>query len=149
MNEQRISVDLRQIEVVLSTGERLVGETFLQLHGLCQSGPQRLSEVLNGEDNFLPLRAGGTVKLLNLDQVMSVYADASDEFDPLLELGEEHLVRVTPAVGEPLDARIFVNLPNGHNRVKDYLNQSRRFLLFLSGAQVVFLARKRILLVED
>ncbi|WP_020675419.1 hypothetical protein [Geopsychrobacter electrodiphilus] len=149
MNEQRISVDVRQIEVVLSNGERLMGETFLQLHGMLQSGPQRLSEALNGDDNFLPLRVAEKIKLINLDQVMAVYTAAAEEYDPLLELGEEHRVRVTPAVGGPLDAKIFVNLPNGNNRAKDFLNQPRRFLLFLWGEQVAYLARKRILLVED
>jgi hypothetical protein len=58
-------------------------------------------------------------------------------------------VRVTTAVEDPIRARIFVNLPHGHNRAKDFLNQKKRFLLFLLGEQVVYLARKRILLVED
>ncbi len=149
MNDPRINVDSRQSEVVLSNGERLVGQIFLQLYGLHLTSPQRIAEALNGAENFLPVRIGEKVKLINLDQVMAVYALAADEFDPLLALGEEHRVRVTPGVGEPLEARIFVNLPNGHHRVKDYLNQPARFLLFLVGEQVVYMARRWILLVED
>jgi hypothetical protein len=149
MNDQRVNVDSRHIEILLSTGERLDGEIFLQLYGQHLAGPQRIDEALNGSESFLPLRRAGKVQLVNLDQVMAVYAAAAEEFDPLLTLGDEHRVRVTPGAGDPFEARIFVNLPHGHNRVKDYLNQPARFLSFLVGDQVVYLARQRILVVED
>ncbi|MCF6179119.1 MAG: hypothetical protein L3J63_06990 [Geopsychrobacter sp.] len=149
MNEQRIKVDSRNIEIVLASGERLQAEIFLQLHGLHLTGPQRVGEVLNGEESFLPIRIDQGVRLVNLDQVIAVYVAASDEFDPLLELGAEHEVYVTSMVGDSLKARIFVNLPHGRNRAKDFLNQPKRFLLFLQEKTVVYLAKKSILLVED
>lgn len=149
MDEQRISVDTRVVRIELSNGQQLEGEMFLQLHGLHQSGPQRVGEVLGSEDAFLPLRVAGQVKLINLDQVVAVAVAAELEFDPLLELGERHEVQVTAAGGEPLEAEIFVNLPNGRNRSKDFLDQKKRFLLFRCGDEVVYLARRHILLVED
>ena len=149
MEDQRISVETRRIELVLANGSRVAGETFLQLHGTHLTGPQRVGEVLNAADNFLPVRNGGRVELINLQQVVAVYVSAEEEFDPLLELGEEHQVRVTSTAGEPLEARIFVNLPGGKNRVKDFLNQRDRFLQFLRNERVVYLARDFILSVRD
>ncbi len=149
MNDQRISVETRKVELTLSNGSQLSGETFLQLHGEHLLGLQKVGEILNGEDNFLPLRYEGKVELINLEQVVSVAVSAEEEFDPLLTLGEEHQLWVEPTIGEPLDVHIFVNLPGGCNRVKDFLNQQCRFLLFLHEKQIVYLARNRILRVQD
>ncbi|MDX2479126.1 MAG: hypothetical protein QNK24_02175 [Desulfuromusa sp.] len=149
MDEQRISVETRRVELTLSNGLQLTGETFLQLHGKHLTGVQRVGEILNGEDNFLPLRYGGKVQLINLEQVVSISVAAEEEFDPLLALGEEHQLWVEPTVGEALNVRIFVNLPGGRNRVKDFLNQKRRFLLLLQEDQIIYLAQNKILRVQD
>ncbi len=149
MDNQRISVETRQVKLTLSSGSQLTGETFLQLHGEHLSGLQKVGEILNGEDNFLPLRYEGKVELINLEQVVSIAVAAEEEFDPLLALGEEHQIWIEPTVGEAINVRIFVNLPGGRNRVKDFLNQKIRFLLLLQKDQIIYLARNRILRVQD
>lgn len=149
MEDQRITVETRRIELVLTNGDLITGETFLQLHGAHLTGPQRIGEVLNGEEDFLPVRTTKGIELINLEQVVSVSTASKEEFDPLLSLGEEHQIRVDSTVGKTLDAQIFVNLPGGKNRVKDFLNQNKRFLLFIHNEQVIYLARKRILCVRD
>lgn len=149
MSEQRISVDTCPIDLVLVNGSRISGETFLHLQGAFLDGPQRVGELLNGDDCFLPVRNQGRVELVNLEQVVSVCLAAEKELDPLVVLGTEYLVRVEPLVGEVVDARIFVNLPGGSTRVKDFLNQKKRFLLFLDGDKVIYLARRRIVRVAD
>ncbi len=149
MEDHHISVEARTVELVLTNGARLSGEMFLQLHGLHQAGTQRVGEVLNGENNFLPVRTAEGLKLVNLTQIVALSVSAETEFDPILAIGEEHRVRVTTSVGETLDARIHVNLPSGNNRVKDFLDQQKRFLLFIIEENVVYIARRKILLVED
>ncbi len=74
---------------------------------------------------------------------------AAEELDPLLELGEEHLIQVEATHGEAIQAKILVNLPGGRTRVKDFLNQEDRFLHFLYQDQILYIARKRILRVKD
>ena len=149
MNDQKISVATRKVELTLSNGSQLAGETFLQLHGEHLTGLQKIGEILNGEDNFLPLRYEGKVELINLEQVVSVSVAAEEEFDPLLALGEEHQLWIEPTVGQALDVHIFVNLPGGRNRVKDFLNQQTRFLLFLHEDRIIYLSRNKILRVRD
>lgn len=149
MDDQRIVVETCQIELIMVNGLRISGETFLQLQGVYLTGPQRVGEILDDDELFLPVRSSGQVQLVNLDQVVSVSLSAEFEFDPLLALGEEHRVRVEPVVGDIVDAKIFVNLPGNKSRVKDFLNQKKRFLLFLDDDRVIYIARKRILRVTD
>ena len=149
MDDQKISVATRKVELTLSNGSQLIGETFLQLHGEHLTGLQKIGEILNGEDNFLPLRYEGKVELINLEQVVSVSVAAEKEFDPLLALGEEHQLWIEPTVGQALDVHIFINLPGGRNRVKDFLNQQTRFLLFLHEDRIIYLSRNKILRVRD
>lgn len=149
MEDQRISVEARSVELTLTDGSKLAGEMYLQLHGLHQSGTQRVGEVLNGENNFLPVRTAEGLKLVNLAQVVTVSVSAEIEFDSILSLGKKHSVVVTVSTGDSLDALIYVNLPSGRNRAKDFLDQKKRFLLFIVEENVVYVARKKILLVED
>ncbi|MFK5925820.1 MAG: hypothetical protein QM483_04225 [Desulfuromusa sp.] len=149
MDDQRISVETRKIKLTLSNGKHLSGETFLQLHGERLIGLQTVGEILNGDDIFLPFRHEDNVELVNLEQVVSVEVAAEEEFDPLLALGEEHQIQVEAVVGEALDVRIFVNLPGGRNRVKDFLNQQKRFLLLLQDDRILYLARDKILRIQD
>ena len=149
MDDQRISVDTRAVRLVLSDGSCLDGDLFLHLQGAHHSGPQRVGDLLNGDELFLPVRNSGKTGMVNLEQVVSVAVATDQEFDELLTLGEEHRICVIPEAGEPIDARIFVNLPGGRVRVKDFLNQPQRFLMLLQGDHVVYIARQRILRVED
>ncbi len=149
MDNQRIIVETCEVELVMVNGLRIHGETFLQLQGVYLTGPQRVGDLLNDDETFLPLRRDGQVQLVNLEQTVSVSLSAELEFDPLLTLGEEHRVRVEPVAGDTIEARIFVNLPGNKSRVKDFLNQKVRFLPFLDNDRVIYIARKKILRVTD
>lgn len=149
MEEQRISVQTRRVEIALTNGERLKGELFLQLHGAHIDGPQRLGEILNGEDSYIPLRHDGQIDLINLEQVVAVSSSATEEVDDLLKIGEEHQVKVYTTTGQSMDLRIYVNLPCGKTRVKDFLNQRKKFLLFLHDDTVIYLSRDNIIRVLD
>ena len=149
MDDRRIMVEPRGVELTLSSGLQLHGDFFLQLHGAHLTGLQRVEEILNESDCFVPIRVDGRVELINLEQVVSVSLLAEMEIDPLLTLGSEHRICVEPAVGPPLALRIFVNLPSGRERAKDFLNQPRRFLPFLQEDRLLYLARAWILRVTD
>lgn len=149
MSDQRISVASCQVELVLANGADIIGETFLQLHGEHISGVQRVDELLNGDDNFLPIQIDQSVELVNLEQVISLRTTYDAEWFSLLSLGVEHSVRVEPLHGLPFDATIYANLPNGKTRVKDFLNQQEQFLPFICDDKVIFLARDKILKVKD
>lgn len=147
-SEQRLMVDVRHIRVLMTNGFCASGDTFVQ-QGSHLSGPQRVEDLLNGDESFLPLRNESGTQLFNLEQIVSVSVAAEHELNPLLTLGHEHRIRVQPVIGDGIDVRIFVSLPGNAPRVKDFLNQKKRFLLFVQDDQVLYLARNKILRVVD
>jgi len=149
MGEQRVETRSCPVGLQLSTGETLRGEVFLQLVGAHGVGSQRVGELLNHEDCFLPLRCDGRVTLVNLRQVVAIHVDAEQEADELARLGDQHQVEVRTTVGEKFSASVYVNLPNHRGRVKDFLNQRHRFLPFFVGNEVVYLNFRFILRVDD
>lgn len=149
MGEQRLETNSCPVSLLLSTGEELDGEVFLQLVGAHGVGAQRVGELLNSDDCFLPLRCEGRVTLVNLRQVAAIRVAASVEADDLTCLGDHYRVEVSTSVGKSFDASIYVNLPNHRGRVKDFLNQSLRFLPFFVDDQVVYLNFRFILRVKD
>jgi len=149
MGEQKLATRSCQIEMQLATGEMLQGEIFLQLVGAHGLDGQRLDELLNSEDCFLPIRNEGGVTLVNLRQVASISIPDDQENNSMMKLGERHLVSVKTSVGAPFEAEVYVNLPSNRTRVKDFLNQKLRFLPFFAGDQVVYLNFRYILQVKD
>jgi len=148
MNERRLATETRKALLILSDGRKLEGELFLQLFSPLHGGAQRVSELLNGDENFVPLRNGQAVQLINLAQVVSVQVEREVELDPLLLLGEHHQVKVETVLGHPFEAEIYVNLPGSRNRVKDFLNRDKRFIACLIPGQVLYLNPRFLLSVE-
>lgn len=147
--EQRLAVDTRRIRVQMANGSCVSGDTFVQMQGSYLSGAQRVEDLLNGDDSFLPLRNEFGTQLVNLEQIVSVSLSADEELDPLMTLGREYSVRVEPTLGDGINVRIYVNLPGSASRVKDFLNQKKRFLLFVDSDQAVYIARDKIMRVSD
>lgn len=149
MDEQRLEMNSCPVNLLLATGDELNGEVFLQLVGAHGVGGQRVGELLNGSDCFLPLRNDDKVTLVNLRQVVAIRVAANMEADDLTRLGDHHQVEVSTSVGQRFSASIYVNLPNHRGRVKDFLNQHQRFLPFFVDEQMVYLNFRFIVQVED
>jgi len=149
MGEQRLETNSCAVTLQLTNGEELTGEVFLQLVGARGIGIQRVGELLNTEDCFLPLRRDGRVSLINLRQVALVKVAADREADDLTRLGVQQQVSVSTTVGKSFQASIYINLPSHSGRVKDFLNQRQRFLPFFVDDQVIYLNFRFILQVED
>lgn len=148
MNERRIETATRAALLVLSNGRQLAGELFLQLVSPHHGGAQRVGELLNGEEPFIPLRHEGTISLVNLGQVVSVQVDREQELDPLLLLGTHHQVVFETVLGHRFGTEVHVNLPGSRGRVKDFLNDPARFVPCLLPDQVLYLNPRFLLTVE-
>ncbi len=146
---QKIDVATRSAKITMLTGKQLYGDIFLQLHSEHLSGPERVGEVLNGNESFLAIRTADGIELINLMLVVSVCVAAEDEFDSLSTLGCRHEIRLQTLLDDEISAVIHVNLPTERNRVKDFLNQSDRFLPFLTENKVCYIARDKIMHVYD
>ncbi len=138
MNGRRLDTEMTAATLHLANGDVLRGELFLQLVSPRHGGRQRVGELLNDEECFIPVRTPAKVVLVNLDQVVSVTVARSEQEEGLLTLGEHHRVRFVLGDGRSLAADIFVNLPESRGRVKDFLNQKARFLCCLQPDRVIY-----------
>ncbi len=149
MEDHRISVETRNVDILLSHGSQISGDMFLQLYGTNSYGPQTVEEILNGENTFIPLRHNGKVQLLNINHIATLSCDAAGELNDLQRLGESYTVSVETVAATYEGLQVFVNLPTGHQRIKDFLNQPKSFLLFINGEKSLYINRDMIVRVSD
>jgi len=149
MDSQRISKETCSVLFSLSDGRKLWGEVFLNLYGARHDGSQRVGELLNGDECFVPIRADGETLLINLFQLVSAQVEAAVELDELMTLGEHYTVRVQTVLGQDFSAEVYVDLPEGGRRVKDFMNRAQGFMRFIVGDQVLYLNRNFIVSVQD
>lgn len=109
---------------------------------------ERLGDLLNGDDRFLPVRTIEGVVLVKLARIVTARTALAEEDDGLMRLGQRYPVQITTMLGE-ISAILFANMPESHRRVKDCLNLSERFLPLSLTNQVLHLNTDYILYVRD
>jgi hypothetical protein len=149
MPEQAIAMRKRRVDMVLADGSRVIGEVYLGLYEAHRDGPQRLGDLLNGEDRFLPVRTTGEVFLVNLARIVRAQTRMDEEADELMRLGTHYQVRISTMLGEEIAADLYVNMPQSHRRVKDCLNQPQRFLRLFGVEEIIYLNTEYIVCVRD
>lgn len=149
MTEQKIAKNRQQVVFSLADGSEMEGDVFLSLYEAHRQGPQRVGELLNGRDTFIPLKtADGTVHL-NIRNVIKARIPTEQERHDLMMLGKKYRVRIATLQGETIEGDIYVDLPRDRSRVSDYLNQPERFLRIFVSGHIVYMARRLILTVRD
>jgi hypothetical protein len=149
MEDQKIAKNQRRVMFILADGSGMEGDVFLSLYEAHRHGPQRVGELLNGEDMFLPVKtAGGTVHL-NVANIIKAITPSTGEIHDLMTLGKQYRVGVTTLCGHEITGDIFVDLPRDRSRVSDYLNRPQRFIPIVLPDSIVYVARKFILSVRD
>lgn len=149
MVDHCIDKEIREVRFTLTDGREVRGEVFLNLFEARHSRPQRVGELLNDRDHFIPVRTGEGTVLLNVFGIVSARIPAEMEKDELMTLGERYTVRAVTSLGEELVADLYVNMPAGAQRVKDYLNQSLRFYTLFLPKHIVYVNRRHLLSVQD
>lgn len=149
MDERRIAMQKRRVDLVLADGSRLEGDVFLSLYDAHRTGPQRLGDLLNSEIRFLPVETTAGIQLVNCALIVSAQTDRNEEADELVRLGEKYSITVFTLLKKELAVDLYVNLPQASRRVKDCLNQQQRFLAVFRDRKLLFLNTSYILKVRD
>ncbi|MDC4227698.1 MAG: hypothetical protein MPW15_26585 [Candidatus Manganitrophus sp.] len=71
------------------------------------------------------------------------------ELDDLMTLGKKYTVALKMIRGKEIQGDIYVNLPEGFCRVKDYFNQPVQFFPLIQSEFVVYINRELVLFVQD
>lgn len=149
MEEQKIAKNRRQVIFTLADGRELEGEVFLSLYEAHRQGSQRVGELLNGEETFLPVKTSAGTVHLNVANIIKAVTQEDAERHDLMMLGKKYTVRITTLHGEAIEGDIFVDLPQDRSRVSDYLNRPERFLRVFVPGHIVYVAARFILEVRD
>jgi len=149
MDSQRISKETCNVLFALADGREIWGEVFLNLFGELHGGPQRVGELLNGDEPFIPIKTEEGTLLIHLLQLVSAQVASEVELNELMTLGEHYRVKVQTVLGKSIDAEVYVDLPEGGRRVKDFMNRSQGFLRFIVGDQVLYMNRNFIVCAQD
>jgi hypothetical protein len=132
MSDYRIPKTPRQIAMTLHSSETMTGDIFLQQVGRYGSAEGPI-DILNAPELFFPLRAeNGDTVLVAKDQVVSVHYNRSD-VETALRAG------VTPRIGvevrlihgQTFTGLVFLDMPEQHSRLLDFLNRSRQRFISL------------------
>ncbi len=127
---------------------------FLAGQAAHHTGYERPSDLLAGVDVFLPAMNGdGHVLFLQRDAVMVLSVPAEAEADPTAS-GEaagapgsparRSAVRMTMESGRVIDGSIEYLMPEGHDRLQDFLNSTGRFLALHQDGTVHLINKLRI-----
>lgn len=149
MNDQKITKNRRSVSFTLADGSNVEGYVFLSLYEACHGGPQRVGDLLNNVETFVPVDTSNGMLHLNIGNIIAAYTPLSEEKSDLMTLGARHKVQITTSLGSVIDGEIFVNLPHERNRVSDYLNQGERFFRVFLAEKIVYIGSGYIVTVRD
>jgi hypothetical protein len=122
------------VEVFMASGPPIAGEMFLRPGGV--RAAETVAERLNDGAPFFPLRiADGGVVLLGKAQVRYVVTPSLDDDDLVADERSsvpQLLVTAELDSGEAITGVFFVDLPPGHVRSLDYVNEAKHAFVALA-----------------
>ena len=144
MSEFRVERIRHNVEITLSTNERMIGTVFLEPVARNHAGAQDPRELLNDEEAFFPLDVGGKLILVAKDQVRIVKY-------PVDRLGISALrtanARVILTNGH-VEGAIIVEARTEADRLLDHLNHFEgRFLPMLTANKTIHTLVNRSMIV--
>jgi hypothetical protein len=124
------------------------GELTLARQSEFRSGPQTILERLNERVRVLAVVRGDNTHLINRELIDWVAPGAHVDHDLVWPLAyhatrEEH-VRVHMMSGGTFEGVIAVEMPEGFNRVSDFLNGDDDFFALKAGSRLVLVNKRRI-----
>ncbi|MFY9269951.1 MAG: hypothetical protein WAO55_09420 [Candidatus Manganitrophaceae bacterium] len=149
MDEQRIQKETRPVLFHLSDGGDIRGMVFLRMQAEHHSGIQKVGELLNEDRSFIPVKMDVTPLLLNKRHIVAASVPGEEERDDLLLLGKQYSVAVTTSLGATFHGEVFVNMPEGFSRMKDYLNGPGSFITLIQPESILYINRRFILTVKS
>lgn len=149
MNDRKIQKEIREVCVKLSNGDEIKGDVYLRLHEAHHSGVQKVEELLNENTPFIPIKTSQDFIFVNSSQIVSAITYSELEREELLTFGNKYPIRIKMLHGEEIKGDIVVCLPQGRNRVTDYLNQSIQFFSVFLPDRIIYINKGFVISVQD
>ncbi|NOY84834.1 MAG: hypothetical protein GXO96_08470 [Nitrospirae bacterium] len=150
MNDHKIEKAIRSVSFLLSDQSKIEGYVFLSLHDLAHSGPQNLGDLLNGDEEFIPIKTEKGIELINLNHLIQARIDPEEELDEVMKMGSSYTICAQLSVGAPVEGDVYISLQDGRfGRVKDYANLPFTFLRFFQPKCVIYVNQRYIISLHD
>lgn len=145
MSELRVPTIALDAEIVCGDGAWFVGRIFLPAASSHHTGPMRPDEWMNDTTPFfpfLPANASAPVIMNKAEVVvLSVVVEGALEVEGLESPQRRVQVECRERVVSGL---LVIDMPEGHQRVLDYLNRPDPFLIVRDGDREHFVRKQRI-----
>ena len=123
----------RRGEVIFSDGTRESGAFCVSPRSANHTGRESIAELLNGERSYIPLESRrGAVLLLQKRSIVMVLVEA-DEMRKELAYQRPITAQVYFLSGESMEGIVYLDLPESHSRLSDFLNYSKAFFCLEVG----------------
>jgi hypothetical protein len=117
--------------ILLSNGERRDGCVFVAGVSARHEGPERVGELLEKQDGFLPLESNGAdarTFLINPSHILMVeLAEDEARSDSGYAVARRQAVSLLLSSGQRITGVVHVHRPEGHDRLSDWTRQPGRF----------------------
>lgn len=140
-DELKVPKRRAQVEVLLPGGAARQVTVFLAEYAPRHSGPERLSDLLNAHDDFVPALDVATDTMTFLNRHTIAAARVAREME-LADEGDAHEVEITLVDGTTLRGSVTFLMPPDRSRLLDYLNDAPPFVR-LAETERVSLVNKR------
>ena len=136
-----------QVEVLAPGAPPRQVTVFLADFASKHSGPERLSDLLNAHDEFVPALENGATVFLGRHSIAA--ARVAREWEPGEEAaqGSQHQLEILLAGGACLRGLVSVVLPPERSRLLDFLNDAQPFLRLVEENQVALIHKRHIVRV--
>ena len=134
------------VEVLLPGGAARQMTVFLAEFASTHSGPERLSDLLNAQDEFVPALdiATDTMSFLARHSIAAARVARQWEVGEELAGTEEEEVEITLTSGATLRGTLRFALPPGRSRLLDHLNDAQPFVRLEEGEKVALVNKRHI-----
>lgn len=149
MSNEKIDKKKKDVLFTLTDGSEIKGEIYLWLYSTNRMGPQRIDELLNEGTPFIPVKTVDGYILLNSTHIMLARAEMEKNIHDPIMMGDKYRVHITTLLQKNLEVDLFISLPEGFRRVKDYLDQPIQFFTFFLPDHILCINRDCILSIRD
>ena len=125
-------VEKTELPVVIfqADGSVMKGVVFLSATAYSHMGKQTLLDLLKEPGDFFPFRSeAGAFCVANKQTITHIRFDPPEEEDGFQSLGDREDVDIKFVGGEQLSGTVTIEMPEGRNRLFDFLNAMAGFFL--------------------
>jgi hypothetical protein len=134
-----------QVELLIPGGGARHVTVFLAEFAPTHSGPERLSDLLNAGDDFLPALDAATGVTTFIGRHTIAAARVAPEWEPADQPeGERHELEIVLTDGTAMRGSVSFAPTPGRTRVLDYLNEAQPFLRLAEPERVALIHKRHI-----